>query len=179
MATPFVGQIISVGFSFTPLGWFPCDGRTVPISEYQPLYALLGTTYGGDGQSTFGLPNLNGRVPLGTGQGQGLSNYVQGQVAGTESVTLLSGNTPPHTHTINFSATAATGISPKAASGTLAVGTDSNTKLAGFYTDKPGTVPLRPGTITPFAGGQPHENRQQYLVLNYIIAWAGVFPTRP
>ena len=179
MATPFVGQVISVGFSFTPLGWLPCDGKTVSIGEYQSLYALLGTTYGGDGQSTFGLPNLNGRVPLGTGQGHGLSNYVQGQVAGTESVTLLSGNTPPHTHTINFSATAATGISPKATSGTLAVGTDVNAKLKGFYSNKAGTVALRTGTIAPFVGGQPHENRQQYLVLNYIIAWAGVFPSRP
>jgi microcystin-dependent protein len=179
MATPFVGQIISVGFGFTPLGWFPCDGRTVSIAEYQSLYALLGTAYGGDGQTTFGLPSLNGRVPLGMGQGHGLSNYVQGQLAGTESVTLLSSNTPPHTHTINFSATAAAGVSPKAASGTLAVGTDVNAKLAGFYANKPGTVPLRSGTITPFVGGQPHENRQQYLALNYIIAWAGVYPSRP
>ncbi|HTB40827.1 MAG TPA: tail fiber protein [Reyranella sp.] len=179
MATPFVGQIISVGFDFAPLGWFPCDGRTLQISDYQLLYTIIGTTYGGGGVTDFALPNLNGRVPLGIGQGQGLSNYVQGQVAGTESVTLLSGNTPPHTHTLNFSATAATGISPKAASGTLAVGTDVNGKLKGFYADKAGTVALRPGTITPFVGGQPHENRQQYLVLNYIIAWAGVYPSRP
>ena len=178
MATPFVGQIISVGFDFAPLGWFPCDGRPLSISEYQLLYTIIGTTYGGDGVSTFALPNLNGRVPLGTGQGPTLSPYVQGQVAGTESVTLLGNNTPPHTHTINFSASAATGISPKAASGTLAVGTDI-TKLKGFYTDKAGTVALRPGTITPFVGGQPHENRQQYLVLNYIIAWSGVFPSPP
>ena len=179
MATPFVGQIISVGFDFAPLGWFPCDGRTLSIGEYQTLYTILGTTYGGDGQSTFGLPNLNGRVPLGTGQGQNLSNYVQGQMAGTESVTLVTSNTPPHTHTINFSATAATGVSPKAASGPLAVGTDANAKLKGFYTNKAGTVALRPGTIAPFVGGQPHENRQQFVVLNYIIAWAGVFPSRP
>jgi microcystin-dependent protein len=179
MATPFVGQIISVGFDFAPAGWFPCDGRTLQISDYTPLYAIIGTFYGGGGVTDFALPNLNGRVPLGTGQGPTLSPYVVGQVAGTESVTLLSGNTPPHTHTINFSATAATGISPKAASGALAVGTDINTKLKGFYADKAGTVALRPGTIAPFVGGQPHENRQQYLVLNYIIAWAGVFPSRP
>ena len=149
------------------------------IGDYQSLYAIIGTTYGGGGISDFALPNLNGRVPLGTGQGQNLSNYVQGQMAGTESVTLVAANTPPHTHTINFSATAATGISPKAASGTLAVGTDANAKLNGFYTNKAGTVALRSGTIAPFVGGQPHENRQQYLVLNYIIAWAGVFPSRP
>jgi|HubBroStandDraft_6_1064221.scaffolds.fasta_scaffold31604_2 microcystin-dependent protein len=179
MATPFVGQIISVGFNFAPMGWLLCDGRPLSIPEYQLLYTIIGTTYGGDGVSTFALPNLNGRVPLGTGQGQSLSNYVQGQMAGTESVTLVTGNTPPHTHTISFSANAATGVSPKAASGALAVGTDMNTKLKGFYTDKAGTVALRPGTITSFVGGQPHENRQQYLVLNYIIAWSGVFPSRP
>jgi microcystin-dependent protein len=179
MATPFVGQIISVGFNFAPLGWFPCDGRTLQILDYQPLYAIIGTTYGGGGISDFALPNLNGRVPLGTGQGQTLSPYVQGQVEGTESVTLLGNNTPPHTHTINFSATAAKGVSPKAASGTLAMGADVNGSLKGFYANKAGTVPLRPGTITPFVGGQPHENRQQYLVLNYIIAWSGVFPSRP
>lgn len=115
MATPFVGQIISVGFNFAPLGWFPCDGRTLQISEYQLLYQIIGTTYGGGGVTDFALPNLNGRVPLGIGQGQGqgLSNYVPGQIAGTESVTLLGNNTPPHTHTISFSATAATGVSPK------------------------------------------------------------------
>src|SRR5689334_7486790 len=108
MAEPFVGQIISVGFNFAPLGWFPCDGRLLDISQYEALYALLGTTYGGNGQTNFGLPNLNGRVPVGVGQGKGLSNYIQGQTLGTESVTLTGSNTPPHSHAIAFSAEPAT-----------------------------------------------------------------------
>jgi microcystin-dependent protein len=179
MANPYLGQIVSVGFDFAPVGWFPCDGRKLPISGYDALFQLLGTQYGGDGINDFALPNLNGRVPLGVGQGTGLSNYVQGQVLGSESVTLTGTNTPPHTHTINFSKNAATGITPKPATGgPPAVGGNAQTQLKGLYAKTPGTIPLLKGTITPFVGGQPHENRQQFVVLNYIIASAGVYPSR-
>jgi microcystin-dependent protein len=178
MADPFVGQIISVGFNWAPDGWFLCNGQTVPISQYEALYALLGTMYGGDGQSSFGLPNLNGRVPLGMGQGPGLSNYVQGQALGVEQVTLTAQNTPPHTHTIAFSTSAGTQTSPKG-SGALAVGGSAVAALKGFYAKPPAgpTIPLRPQSITfNNTGGQPHENRQQFLTLNYIIAYNGIFP---
>ena len=181
MAEPFVGQIISVGFTFAPINWLQCDGSIVPISTYEVLFNLLGTTYGGNGTTTFGLPNLNGRVPLGAGQGQGtgLSNYVQGQVVGSESVTLTGANTPPHTHTINFSKNAATGITPKPATGgALAVGANAQAQLKGLYAKTTATIPLLKGTITPFVGGQSHENRQQFVVLNYIIAWAGIYPSQ-
>jgi microcystin-dependent protein len=179
MATPFVGQIISVGFGFAPIGWFPCDGRLVPIGDYQVLYTLLGTTYGGNGTTTFGVPNLNGRVPLGAGQGKGLSTYVQGQTVGTESVTLTGSNTPSHTHSISFSATPATSVTPKSTTATpLAVGANAQDLLKGFYHNSNPTIPLMPGTISTFLGGQPHENRQQFLALSYIIAWAGVFPSQ-
>ncbi len=160
------------------MGWFKCDGSLVPIDQYQPLYQLLGTYYGGDGVSSFGLPNLNGRVPLGVGQGQGLSPYTQGQVVGTESVSLLASNTPPHTHSIAFSASAGTAITPKGAQ-PMAVGALGDTKvLPGLYADGPGTVALRRDAIAPFVGGQPHENRQPFLVLNYIIAYAGIYPSQ-
>ena len=180
MATPFVGQIISVGFNWAPEGWLPCDGRLLPIDQYTVLYNLLGTIYGGNGTTNFGLPNLNGRVPLGMGQGQGLSAYVQGQTLGTESVTLTTQNTPPHTHTINFSTSVGTQTSPKGTA-PLAVGGNGLGALNGFYHNPPAgpTVPLRPESITANnTGGQPHENRQQFLTLNYIIAWAGIYPSQ-
>lgn len=180
MATPFLGQIISVGFGFAPVGWYPCDGRLLDVSEYNALYALLGTTYGGNGQTTFALPNLNGRVPLGQGQGQGLSNYLQGQQVGTEEVSLTSGNTPSHTHTISFSPLDAVLDSPKPVSGSpVAVGANTNDALKGFYaTGKTATIPLIPGMVTSTGSGLPHENRQQYLVLHYIIAYAGIYPSQ-
>jgi microcystin-dependent protein len=118
-------------------------------------------------------------VPLCAGQGPGLSTYIQGQAIGSESIALLGGNTPPHNHTIAFSTATGTSASPKAA-GQLAVGVADTTKtaLTGFYSDKPATVSLKAGTIQPATGGQPHENRQQFLTLNYIIATAGVYPSQ-
>ena len=104
MAQPFVGQVIAVGFNFAPVGWFLCNGQLLPISQYDVLFNLLGTTYGGDGISTFGLPNMNGRAPLCMGTGSGLSTYVLGQAAGTESVTLLSNQVGLHSHTLATSA---------------------------------------------------------------------------
>ena len=176
MAEPFLGQIISVGFNFAPVGWYPCDGRKLPISQYETLFQMLGTQYGGDGVTDFALPNLNGRVPLGVGQGPSLSPYVQGQAMGSESVTLLSVNTPPHSHTIDVSSAAALSVSPKAGS---TVGANATAGLPGVYAAGPGTVPLRGGSLTYSQGGnQPHENRQQFLVLNYIIAWTGLYPSQ-
>jgi len=179
MADPYLGQIISVGFNFAPDGWLPCDGRVLPIGGFDALFALIGTTYGGDGVNNFALPNLNGRVPLGVGQGQGLSSYLQGQAMGTESVTLLTSNTPPHTHTVNFSIKDATAVNPKPPSGALAMGKKVTDKLVGFYAKETADTPLRPESITfNHPGSTPHENRQQFVVLNYIIATAGIFPPR-
>jgi microcystin-dependent protein len=186
MAEPYVGQIISVGFPFAPVGWFLCDGKTLPIAQYDLLYTLIGTTYGGDGVNTFGLPNLNGRVPLGVGQGQtkGLSNYVLGQPVGSESVTLVAAHTPPHTHTIAFSAAAGTLESPKAVPPPpnpppLAMGANVAPEVPGFYANVAATVSMRGDAMTPSQGsGMPHENRQQFVALNYIICWAGLFPSQ-
>jgi microcystin-dependent protein len=182
MAEPFVGQIITVGFTWAPEGWFPCDGRSLPIAQYDALYTLLGTTYGGDGVTTFNLPKMNGRVPLHAGQGQGLSLYIQGQALGTESVALTANNTPPHTHSLNFSKNAGTVTNPKSTATPpvpLAVGVNVLSQLTGGFYAKPAAganTPFRPESVTISPGGQPHENRQQFTVLNYIIAWAGIFP---
>jgi len=181
MAEPFLGQIISVGFNFAPLGWALCNGAPLSIAEYPALFQLLGTVYGGDGISTFNVPNLNGRVPLGQGQGQGLSPYVQGQQMGVEQVTLISGNTPSHSHTVSFSQVGATLDSAKPVGGkNVAMAANSLGVLKGFYlAGSAGTVALKGDAITLAGGsGIPHENRQQYLVLNYIIATAGIFPSQ-
>jgi microcystin-dependent protein len=181
MAEPFVGQIISVGFTFSPINWLQCDGSLVPISTYEVLYNLLGTTYGGNGTTTFGLPNLNGRVPLGMGQGLGLSNYVQGQTVGTEEVTLTTTSMPAHTHTVSFSNLNGAAESPKPIGGkNMAMGTNTTPGLpGGFYVKaKPGTVALKPDTIAPAGSSFPHENRQQFVALNYIIAYAGIYPSQ-
>ena len=176
MAEPYLGQIISVGFNFAPIGWFLCDGSLKSISEYNALYALLGTMYGGDGQTTFALPDLRGRAALGMGTGKGLSTYVQGQQTGTEHVTLTSANTPLHTHSIAFSANDATSAKPAAG---FTLGNNVQTVLSGFYAAGPATTPLRGGSISANKnGGLPHENRQSFLTINYIIAWSGIFPSQ-
>jgi microcystin-dependent protein len=176
MAIPFVGQIISVGFNFAPQGWFFCDGKTYPIAEYETLYALLGTTYGGDGVATFGVPDLRGRTPLCMGTGKGLSSYVQGQLLGREEITLTAANTPLHTHTVALSVGSATTATP--ATG-YTVGTNVQGAINGFYAAGPASQPLSGGTFKANTnGGLPHENRQPYLTLNYIIAWSGVFPSQ-
>lgn len=112
MATPFIGEIRMFAFGRTPVGWQACDGSLLPISQYDALFALIGTLYGGDGQTTFGVPDLRGRVPIHQGQGPGLSNYVIGQVAGTETVTVLPTQMPAHTHTLVATTAAATSVTP-------------------------------------------------------------------
>jgi len=180
MANPFVGQIISVGFNFAPIGWFLCDGSLKDISEYQVLYTLLGTTYGGNGTTTFGLPDLRGRAPLIMGTGKGLSTYVQGQVLGAEQITLTASNLPQHNHPVSLSVGSATTITP--AAGTT-LGTNVNTALNGFYAAGPATggtaQPLSNSTFASNTnGGLPHENRQPFLALNYIICWSGLYPSQ-
>jgi microcystin-dependent protein len=187
VAEPYLGQIITVGFPFAPVGWFLCDGKTLAIAAYNDLFALIGTTYGGDGVTTFALPNLNGRVPVGMGQGpaKGLSNYVQGQLMGTESVTLTSAHTPSHTHNISFSATAGKFASPKPvppppSPPPLAMGANAAPEVPGFYANVAATVRMRGDSLVPVSpGGLPHENRQPFLALNYIICSSGIYPSPP
>jgi microcystin-dependent protein len=174
MAQPFVGQIISVAFNFTPEGWFLCDGSLVPIASYTTLYQLLGTTYGGDGVNTFALPDLRGRAPLNEGQGTGLPAYVIGQPVGSETVTLQNNQIGAHTH--QFSATTQQGTS-KTPGPTLALAQNAQPAVEMYGTVAPNTS-LSPQAISAVGSSQPHENRQPYLAINYIIAWAGVYPSQ-
>jgi microcystin-dependent protein len=171
---PFVGQIIAVGFNFAPPGWFPCDGRLLAISEYDVLFNLIGTTYGGDGQSTFGLPNLQGRTPVCQGTGLGLSPRVMGQASGTESVTLLSTQIASHPHQLLASSATGTLSTPT----TVAVLANQSNGEINMYGAGPGNVTLSPRAIGAIGGSLPHENRQPFNTVNYIIAVFGIYPSQ-
>jgi len=175
---PFVGQVILVGFNFAPYGWFLCQGQLISIANYTALYALIGTTYGGDGQQTFALPDLRGRVPTHQGQLTGGSSYIIGQPFGTEGVSLISNQVGSHNHQVKTSSKAATGITP---GNTMALGVSkSGTPGSNIfvYGTSAANTTLNPGSISSAGSSQPHENRQPYLAFNYIIAWAGVFPSQ-
>ena len=174
MAQPYVGQIVAVGFNFAPVGWLQCAGQTLSISEYVVLFQLIGTTYGGNGQTTFNLPNLQGRVPLGQGQAAGLSPYVLGQAAGAEAVTLLQTQLPVHTHQVIGTTAAATSANP--ANNLTLASTQASVNV--FVSATP-SVPLAASAIGIAGSGPvPHENRQPFQVINYIIATEGIFPSQ-
>lgn len=173
MSDPYVGQIIAVGFNFAPIGWLECAGQSLSISTYEVLFTLIGTTYGGDGVSTFNLPDLRGRAAVNQGQGPALSNYVLGQATGVETVTLTQSQIGAHTHLLMDGA-AATTSTPTAST---VLGTPPSTDA--IYLTAGPTVALSPNAVTPFAGGnQPHDNLQPYQTINYIIATAGVYPSQ-
>ena len=174
MSTPTIGEIRMFGFGRVPSGWLACDGSLKSIAEYEVLYALVGTTYGGDGVSTFAVPDLRGRLPIHQGTGPGLSTYVIGQMAGTESVTLLSQQMPAHTHTLLASTTAATELSPAPGQVLAAISGD------GLYsTDAVGTaIATHPQTVSAAGGNLPHENTMPTQAVNFCMAWAGVFPSQ-
>lgn len=175
MSQPYIGEIRLLGFSRTPNGWEPCDGRLLPISQYEPLFTLIGTTYGGDGQVTFGLPDLRGRVPVHMGQGPGLTFRQIGELSGTESVTVTVGQMPAHTHPMLATSAAANAVTPGTASLPGAVSGDT------FYTTEPASsiaVPLSAQAVGNAGGGQPHENTMPTLALQYCIASIGIYPTQ-
>jgi len=179
MSSPYVGQILIFGCNFAPAGWSTCQGQLLPISEFETLFQLIGTTYGGDGQSTFGLPDLRGRVPVHMGQGPGISqNYQIGEMAGVESVTLSTQQMPIHNHTVLIKTPAANNVS-KPGGNVLADALISQGNVF-TYVPNSGTnqVTLGPQTIAPAGGSQPHENQQPYLTLNFCISLFGVFPSQ-
>jgi microcystin-dependent protein len=177
MADPFIGQILLVGFNFAPVGWHICDGTLLPIQQYTALFSLLGTYYGGDGTTNFALPDLRSRVPIGMGQGNGLSPYVIGQVAGVENVTLLANQLPKHNHLINADkAPAAVVQSP--ANNFLAAGTASGRPADIYSAALTSQTTLNPNAVSISGGNQPHTNIQPVLAMNYIIALQGIFPSR-
>jgi microcystin-dependent protein len=164
MANNFVGEIRMTGFSFAPVGWFLCNGQLLPISEYEVLFQLIGTTYGGDGQTTFALPNLQGRIPIHQGSG-----FVMGQLPGTETVTLTLSEIPAHAHAL--SAQTGTGNMPSPAGGVWA-----GSALEQFSTAAP--TSSMAALLVNTGGDQPHSNLPPYLTVNFVIAWSGIFPSQ-
>ncbi|NTI65832.1 phage tail protein [Agrobacterium rhizogenes] len=175
MSTPYVGEIRLFGFSRVPSGWLPCNNSLQPISEYEVLFMLIGTTYGGDGQTTFATPNLSGRVPMHQGTGPGLSTYVIGQAAGSENITLLPTQMPAHTHPYLATTGAAdtTSIS-------LSVELAAITGDTMYATDISGATPIRTSQAAIQMAGSTvmHDNTMPTLTAQYCIAWAGIFPSQ-
>jgi microcystin-dependent protein len=171
MSSPYVGEIRMFGGSFAPVGWAMCQGQIMPISQNDTLFNLIGTTYGGDGQETFGLPNLAGRVPVHQGQGPGISqNYIIGEQGGVESVTLTTQQIPNHSHALVASQDPASAIT--GANGLLA----TPPQLSAYFTSAP-DASLNAATVQPVGGSQPHENMQPFLVITFIISLYGIYPT--
>jgi len=172
MADPFVAEIRVVGFNFAPTGWAQCNGQVLPISQNTALFALLGTVYGGDGKSTFALPNLQGSAAMHPGQGQGLNEHFLGEMGGTETVTLLQSEIPVHTHSVQAGGS---GFDNDPGLGVML----ANEPGAATYTTGTPNVQLAAQTLSPAGGSLPHNNMMPYLTMNFVIALQGVFPQRP
>lgn len=170
MSEPFLAEIRMVGFNFAPRGWAFCDGQILPINQHQALYSLLGTTYGGDGRTSFALPDLRGRVPIHVDSSNG-GSHTLGQKGGEETHTLSANEMPSHTHTVQ--ATSAAGNNPNPSGRVLAGSAPSE-----LYSAASALKAMRSGTITNTGGGQAHNNMQPYQVLNFCIALQGLFPSR-
>ena len=170
MSTPFVGEIRMVGFNFAPNGWATCDGQLIPIAENDTLFTLIGTTYGGDGQETFALPNLQSRIPIHAGQGSGLSNRILGESAGTETVTLTTQQIPSHAHPAQAQSGAGNQASP--ANGVWASSGQS------VYGTGAGALAMKAALMSGSGGSQPHDNLMPYTTINFVISLFGVFPSQ-
>jgi microcystin-dependent protein len=164
---PYIGQLMLVAFNYAPVGWALCNGQLISIQSNTTLFSLLGTTFGGDGKQTFGLPDLRGRAPIHYGQGAGLPNYDMGQVGGWTSVTLNASNLPGHNHTVAATATA----SSKSPSGNVPAYTDGGSS----YGAPDGTT-MSATMVTGGGGGRPFDNTSPYLVMNWVIATQGLYP---
>lgn len=170
MSEPFLAEVRLMGFNFAPRGWGFCDGQILPINQNQSLYSLLGTTYGGDGRTSFALPDLRGRTPIHVGRSDGGQFHTEGQKSGEETHTLTANEMPQHRHLVQADSANGTTRSP------------AGHVLGGFpagFADYSGTnVTLRAGTLTNVGGSQAHENMQPYLAVNFCIALQGLFPSR-
>ena len=167
MAQPYVGEIRMFAGNFAPAGWMFCEGQLLPISENETLFQLIGTTYGGDGQSTFALPDLRGRIPIHQGNG-----FILAETGGAEEITLTISQIPQHSHAALCSQATSTGVIPQG--NVPAPPIDVN--ALSFGTDNPATT-LSPVTIGPVGGSQPHTNFQPYLCVDFIISLFGLFPS--
>jgi len=175
---PFIGEIRIFAGNFAPRDWALCDGRSLPVNQYQALFALLGTIYGGDGKTNFKLPDLRGRVPVGMGAGPGLSNYNEGQQGGSENVTLSTTQIPSHTHDFSLNGNSAAGNKTSPIGNYPATINDNGQGfgLSGYSDTSNGVMHKETSTVA--GGNQPHSNIQPYLSINFIIALQGIFPTR-
>ncbi len=176
MSEPFLGEIRIFGGNFAPLGWALCDGSLLQVTQYSALFSVLGTIYGGNGQTTFALPDLRGRVVMSFGQGPGLSLYQQGQSGGTETTTLTAAQMPSHSHTVNATETATT-TDPKGAVPAKTEGATVGSAPKAYGAASDGTA-MNAAMIGQTGGGQPVSTLQPYLVINYIIALQGIYPSR-
>lgn len=172
MSEPFVGEIRMFAGNFAPRGWAFCDGQLLAVSQNDALFSLFGTIYGGDGRTTFGLPDMRGRIPIHAGQGPGLSPRRLGSKAGAEKVTLTVNQLPSHSHTVNAVSTSATETGP-GANETLAqsVGYDA-------YVPNQNPTSMNAGNVSNIGGSQSHENEMPYLCVNFIVALFGIYPSR-
>lgn len=169
---PFIAEVRIFAGNFAPRGWAFCDGQLLPISQNTALFSLIGTTYGGDGRTSFGLPDLRGRAPIGPRHGAGLSNYVVGQKGGAEHVTLTTNQIPAHNHRIKAVTTGGTSTTP----------TDhllgDSAAFDNEFSNAPANTNMSADMVANTGGNQSHENRQPFLAINYIIALQGAFPSR-
>jgi len=172
MADPFVGEIRMFAGDFAPSGWSLCDGALVPISSNTALFSLLGTTYGGDGRTTFALPDLRGRIPIHPGHGPGLASRRLGQKGGSENEILTDSHIPSHNHLMQASANLGNAPSPSTRV------TATGASFDGLYVDDGPNVPLATDAVATAGDSQPHTNMQPYLCIHFIIALTGVFPSR-
>lgn len=168
MSNPYVGEIRLFAGNFSPAGWMLCQGQVLAIAENDTLFNLIGTTYGGDGQSTFALPDLRGRVPVHQGQGSATSQRTMGEAGGSETVTLLGSQMPLHTHALQ--------ANPATASGTAPGGAVLAATTVASYGPAPGTTAMTASAVSNAGGGQPHENMAPTLTVNYIISLFGIYP---
>ncbi|GAB3588204.1 phage tail protein [Hymenobacter daeguensis] len=181
MNESYLGELRPVGFGFAPKGWMLCQGQTLPINQNQALFSLLGTTYGGNGTTTFNLPDLRGRIPVGLGQGPGLAPYILGQTGGVEGQTLTADQLPVHGHAVQATMKPDGAVDSNSPGGEY-IGPGSLNQ----YSKKGPTVSKNvvmaanavTGTASPVGGSQPHENRQPFIAINYAICLQGVFPSR-
>jgi microcystin-dependent protein len=175
MSTPYIGEIRLFAFSRTPQGWQPCDGRLLSISDYDTLFALIGTTYGGDGQRTFAMPDMRGQIPLHQGNGPGLSPRPLGQAGGSESVTITSGQVGSHTHPFQVVTALADSLAPSADRELGAIGGGDS-----MYTSEVGggSFSAAAESISMTGGGKPHANLMPTLTVSFCIAFDGIFPSQ-
>lgn len=180
MSEPYLSMIEAFGFDFAPRGWALCAGQSLPINQNAALFSLLGTTYGGNGVTTFNLPDLRGRIALGFGQGPGLSSYPQGAPGGEEAHQLLAAEVPPHAHTLNATNNGqANGTNVPSSAVMMGSGyaIESGNPVENIYSNAAPTIAMAAGAVGT-VGGAPHENRMPFLTINYCIALLGIFPTR-